>query len=202
MHSSHKVKNSISKLIDDLENDQIKTIHNLLCGPSPKQSFLSVYLFTLRPSCDTLQTEADGTVWNCWIAELTSSPSTCPYSMSSSCKVSMWSDVKAMGTSRMFFFPRSHRPLITSSVWGPSHGMGPTWMTRHRTWQQLNSSELGSYGRRLSVCTDQNVGNYFSDVEDNSMFVVPRRWLVLITSWLSLYCHLQHKTVAPLLPRL
>lgn len=40
MHWNHKVINSISKLMDDLENDQIKTILNLLRGPSPKVFYL------------------------------------------------------------------------------------------------------------------------------------------------------------------
>lgn len=60
----------------------------------------------------------------------TSSPRICEYSMSSSCSVSMWSLVKAMGTSRRFFFPRWHKPFMTSSVCGPNHAIGPTY-TRH-----------------------------------------------------------------------
>ena len=40
----------------------------------------------------------------------------------------MWSEVKAMGTIIMFFLPLLARALITSSVWGPSHGNGPTYI--------------------------------------------------------------------------
>lgn len=39
----------------------------------------------------------------------------------------MWSLVNAIGTNNMFFFPRWHSPLMVSSVWGPSQGIGPTW---------------------------------------------------------------------------
>ena len=39
----------------------------------------------------------------------------------------MWSLVKAMGTSRMFFLSRITSPLIASSVCGLSQGNGPTW---------------------------------------------------------------------------
>lgn len=42
--------------------------------------------------------------------QLTSLPTSSAYSMSSSCKVSMWSLVKAMGTRIMFFRPRCTRP--------------------------------------------------------------------------------------------
>lgn len=38
----------------------------------------------------------------------------------------MWSLVNAIGTRRMFFQPLSQSPLIVSSVWGPSQGIGPT----------------------------------------------------------------------------
>lgn len=142
--------------MDDLENDEINTIHNLYLEHL-RQYLASLYLKTIQSVTVTLWTLNCGDrswqnsleqlgKWMWSFSLLTSSPSTCPYSMSSSCKVSMWSEVKAMGTSRMFFFPRSHRPLITSSVWGPSHGMGPTWMTKHRTRQQFNSGEVGTYG--------------------------------------------------------
>ena len=57
----------------------------------------------------------------------TSSASSCAYSMSSSCSVSMCSDVNAIGTRRRFFFPFFERAFITSSVCGLSHGRGPTW---------------------------------------------------------------------------
>ena len=39
----------------------------------------------------------------------------------------MWSDVKAMGTSNKFLRPDLANPLMASSVWGPSHGRGPTY---------------------------------------------------------------------------
>lgn len=147
--------------MDDLENDEINTIHNLYLEHF-RQYLASLYLKTIQSVTVTLWTLNCGDrswqnsleqlgKWMWSFSLLTSSPSTCPYSMSSSCKVSMWSEVKAMGTSRMFFFPRSHRPLITSSVWGPSHGMGPTWMTKHRTQQQFNSGEVGTYGCRSSI---------------------------------------------------
>lgn len=58
---------------------------------------------------------------------VTSLARTWEYSMSSSYSVSMWSLVNAMGTRRIFFHPRSQSPLMVSSVWGPSQGIGPTW---------------------------------------------------------------------------
>ena len=67
---------------------------------------------------------------------LTSLATSSAYSMSSSCSVSMWSVVKAIGTSSRFFWPFLARPLIASSVWGPSHGKGPTWNTRGDTKPQ------------------------------------------------------------------
>ena len=60
-------------------------------------------------------------------AQYTSFPSSSAYSRSISWRVSMWSEVKAMGTIIMFFLPLLASSLITSSVWGPSHGKGPTY---------------------------------------------------------------------------
>lgn len=57
----------------------------------------------------------------------TSLARTCEYSISSSYSVSMWSLVNAIGTKRIFFLPLSQSPLIVSSVWGPSQGIGPTY---------------------------------------------------------------------------
>ena len=61
------------------------------------------------------------------ITTLTSLARTWEYSMSSSYRVSMWSLVNAIGTKRMFFLPLLQSPLMASSVWGPSQGIGPTY---------------------------------------------------------------------------
>lgn len=61
------------------------------------------------------------------INTLTSLARTWEYSMSNSYRVSMWSLVNAIGTKRMFFLPLLQSPLMASSVWGPSQGMGPTY---------------------------------------------------------------------------
>lgn len=60
------------------------------------------------------------------VITVTSLARTWEYSMSSSYSVSMWSLVNAIGTKRMFFLPLSQSPLMVSSVWGPSQGIGPT----------------------------------------------------------------------------
>ena len=57
----------------------------------------------------------------------TSSPKAATYSKSNSYNVSIWSEVKAIGTNNIFFFPFLTRPFIASSVCGPNHGKGPTF---------------------------------------------------------------------------
>ena len=58
---------------------------------------------------------------------LTSCAKSSAYSKSSSCNVSMWSDVNAIGTKSKFFLPNLANDLITSSVCGLNQGNGPTY---------------------------------------------------------------------------
>ena len=63
---------------------------------------------------------------NASLIHLASVPNVLAYSRSSSYKVSMWSDVKAIGTRRMFLWFFAASPRILSLVCGPSQGKGPT----------------------------------------------------------------------------
>lgn len=60
--------------------------------------------------------------------------------MSISWRVSIWSDVKAIGTSNRLFLPSLANPFMASFVWGPNHFLGPTFDCQTRRYGHLNSS--------------------------------------------------------------
>ena len=63
------------------------------------------------------------------------------YSKSSSKSVSMWSLVKAIGTTSIFNLLFFAKPLMASSVCGPSHSWGPTFNNQNQT-SSLKKSKL------------------------------------------------------------
>ena len=75
---------------------------------------------------------------------LTSFPRTSAYSISNSNNVSMWSEVKAIGTNMMCLRPFFTSPVIASDVCGPSQAAGPTLKTR-KSLREMVSEEINLF---------------------------------------------------------